>query len=101
REEGTLRSYRGHRAGEDVLSAVGEQDLTAHVNFSRLGSAVEATGMRVIGVEDQHDFVMRAGRGLLEEREGVADAGFAKQFQTLMHPGMMGRVFKVARFEKG
>jgi SAM-dependent MidA family methyltransferase len=34
---GTLMSYRGHTAREDVLENPGEQDITAHVNFTALG----------------------------------------------------------------
>ena len=33
---GTLMSYRRHVAREDVLENPGEQDITAHVNFSAL-----------------------------------------------------------------
>ena len=33
---GTLMAYSEHRATEDFLRAPGEQDLTAHVNFTAL-----------------------------------------------------------------
>ncbi|MEM8954760.1 MAG: SAM-dependent methyltransferase [Verrucomicrobiota bacterium] len=98
RVDGTLRCYSTHRAGDDPLASVGGQDITAHVNFTLLERAALAAGLGEMGLTDQHDFVVNAGRELLRAREGVADAAFAKQFQTLMHPGMMGRVFKVARF---
>src|ERR1700747_3476574 len=33
---GTLLAYHNHRASEDFYSSPGEQDLTAHVNFTAL-----------------------------------------------------------------
>ena len=36
RARGTLRAYSKHHARTDLLEAVGEQDITAHVNFSLL-----------------------------------------------------------------
>ncbi len=33
---GTLLAYENHRASENFLRAPGEQDLTAHVNFTAL-----------------------------------------------------------------
>ena len=33
---GTLLAYEGHRASEEFFRAPGEQDLTAHVNFTAL-----------------------------------------------------------------
>jgi len=43
---GTLMSYRRHTAREDVLEDPGGRDITAHVNFSALEAAGEATGLR-------------------------------------------------------
>ena len=34
--QGTLMTYRAHRADEDVLASPGERDITAHVNFTAL-----------------------------------------------------------------
>ncbi len=39
---GTLLAYRNHRANEDFYASPGEQDLTAHVNFT----AMETWGQR-------------------------------------------------------
>ena len=41
RTRGTLRAYFRHHVSDDVLANVGEQDLTAHVNFSCLQTAGE------------------------------------------------------------
>ena len=93
--EGTLRCFSGHRADDDPFTGVGERDISAHVNFSRMAREAAELGLEVAGFVDQSHFLVGAGRVLLEEREGKSDAVFARQFQTLAHPGMMGRVFKV------
>jgi len=41
---GTLLAYRRHRASEDYYAAPGEQDLTAHVNFTALIFGEDAAG---------------------------------------------------------
>lgn len=69
--EGTLMSYRRHRALEDVLEAPGETDITSHVPFSALIEHGEACGLETLRLE-------RLGRMLLEA--GEAD-GFAEALQ--------------------
>src|SRR5437867_6801843 len=49
RPAGTLLAYHRHQASEDVLRRVGEQDLTAHVNFSALEDAGAAAGLGTAG----------------------------------------------------
>lgn len=104
RTSGTFRCYRDHRASEDPFEAPGELDITAHVDFSRLRAAGEAAGLTWEGLTDQHHFLTEAARPWLLSLEGSApDRGVAKrlrQFQTLTHPGMMGRQFKVASFRR-
>jgi len=109
RREGTLRCYREHRAADDPFADVGETDITAHVNFSRLvewagDHGLRATAAAAHGTVDQHDFLTRMAVDWLKEIERrtadgtpmpASDQARVRQFQTLTHPGMMGRVFKV------
>lgn len=106
RHEGTLRCYREHRATDDPFAAVGKTDITAHVNFSRLRDWAHEAGLKAAAdtVVDQHDFLTHAAVGWLQEIErstmdgaplSESDQARVRQFQTLTHPGMMGRVFKV------
>ncbi len=106
RREGTLRCYREHRATDDPFAGVGETDITAHVNFSRLAEWAGECGLGATaaqGTVDQHDFLTRVAVDWLKALErGTADGtpmsatdqARVRQFQTLTHPGMMGRVFK-------
>src|SRR4029077_5610013 len=43
---GTVMAYRQHSANPDPYEAPGEQDLTAHVNFTALAAAAEENGMQ-------------------------------------------------------
>src|SRR5262249_40989959 len=45
RQQGTLRAYREHRLGLAILESPGEQDLTAHVNFSAIRETGETAGL--------------------------------------------------------
>ena len=60
RHRGTLMAYRHHSASPDPYQAPGEQDLTAHVNFTALAAACEQAGMQVrkaahaIAIPDGH-----------------------------------------------
>lgn len=59
---GTLMSYRRHRAIDDVLARPGEQDITAHVNFTDLQIAAEHAGFELVRSESLASMLLRAGR---------------------------------------
>lgn len=105
RRKGTLRCYDAHRAGEDPFASPGQQDITAHVDFTRVAEAAERAGLRMAGFTDQHHFLIEAARPWLLSIEGQApDAATAKrlrQFHTLTHPSLMGRQFKVMELRRG
>jgi len=95
RREGTLRAYFRHHPAGDLLANVGEQDLTAHVNFSAIQSAGEACGLATESFSTQSQFLTR----ILEKAAGDPSFGDwaarARQFQTLTHPEHLGRAFRV------
>jgi len=104
---GTLLAYHRHGTNQDYLERVGEQDLTAHVNFSALEDRARELGLSVLGFTTQDRFLI--GNGLLEafEQTGSAeDLAAARvkqrlQAMALIHPGSMGRRFKVLLLAKG
>src|SRR5262245_50696601 len=61
RLDGTLLAYHRHRAHERVLDRPGEQDLTAHVDFSALRRAGEAAGLRTAAFTTQRELLSRLG----------------------------------------
>ena len=60
RQQGTLRTYRGHHLGPDPLLEPGETDITLDVNFTALIAVAESCGAAV-ALERQDDFLSRWG----------------------------------------
>ncbi len=96
RREGTLRAYHRHRVSPDLLAHVGEQDLTAHVNFSELQSAGEAAGLKTEAFVTQAKFLTQIAGKIWQAPQtfGEWTAVHTRQFQTLTHPEHLGRPFK-------
>jgi SAM-dependent MidA family methyltransferase len=93
---GTLRAYHQHRVSDDLLANVGEQDLTAHVNFSAIQAAGEAAGLTTESFQTQSQFLTRILGGAVKEKPFASlDARQVRQFQTLSHPEHLGRAFRV------
>jgi len=101
RHRGTLMAYRHHSASPDPYQAPGEQDLTAHVNFTALAAACEQAGMKCEKLLTQAQFLMGIG-----ENNQFADAfedcripqeraKVAFQLKHLVTPAGMGENFQV------
>jgi SAM-dependent MidA family methyltransferase len=93
---GTLMCYRQHLAVEDPYECIGQQDITAHVNFSDL---MDEPSLETIAFTTQRDYLVRLG--ILAEIERLATAGDAASMQRLVRikklilPSAMGDRFKV------
>jgi SAM-dependent MidA family methyltransferase len=72
RMDGTLVCYRNHLASFDPYEDPGEQDLTAHVNFTSLRRVALEAGWRESWYGTQKRFLVEAG--LLERLIPHADA---------------------------
>ena len=90
RAAGTLRAYRQHQLVTDVLAHPGEQDITAHVNFSGIKRAGENAGLKTELFTTQEKFLAS-----IVPRMSDWNSKCARQFQTLTHPDHLGRAFKV------
>jgi SAM-dependent MidA family methyltransferase len=97
RKEGTLRAYHQHRPSGDVLANAGEQDLTAHVNFSALQSIGESCGLATESFSTQSQYLTRILEKTTRNKTpfGEWTSARARQFQTLTHPEHLGRAFRV------
>ncbi|MCI0402789.1 MAG: SAM-dependent methyltransferase [Acidobacteria bacterium] len=99
---GTLMGYRGHRAEENWLDAPGEQDLTAHVNFTALEERGRELGLEPLGYTTQASFLLALARACGVEELAAADQqGTRRQLIQLIHPEGMGETFKVLIQAKG
>jgi SAM-dependent MidA family methyltransferase len=104
---GTLLAYEKHRASENFFRAPGEQDLTAHVNFSALASCGSHAGLQRTGFTSQSNFLLS-----LERHSDFADLQSPAMtetqqtrarllFKTLIYPEGMGETFQVLIQHKG
>src|SRR5438552_1057543 len=107
RHRGTLMAFRQHSATANPYEAPGEQDITAHVNFTALAAAAEQNGMQVQPLLTQSQFLMGIGEQnqlpdafedcrLAQERAKVA-----LQLKHLVTPAGMGESFHVLVATKG
>ena len=108
---GTLTTYSRHGvagppaagAPPEWLDRPGEQDMTAHVDFTSVRNAGETEGLKVLGFLDQTYFLM----GLMDLRALEAPASSVDQvkqrlgLKTLLLPGGLGSTMKVMIFGKG
>ena len=98
RLEGTVRAHRGHRVTDDPFAAVGEADLTAHVDFGALRQAGEAAGLTFAGLTTQGALLASLDMGDLLVGLGRDPATTAAEYVAaqaatirLIDPGGMGR----------
>lgn len=104
---GTMLAYAHHRVSEDFLHAPGEQDLTAHVNFTALDLAGRDSGLTVTGTVSQMEFLIALGRAnefadLYEPGSGEVERVRARLLlKTLINPEGMGETFNIFVQHKG
>jgi SAM-dependent MidA family methyltransferase len=61
RPNGTIRAFGGHMVSSDVLSGVGERDITSHVDFDALERQAVASGFDVAGRRRSNEFLLACG----------------------------------------
>lgn len=97
RAAGTVSAYQQQHLSADLLAQPGEQDLTAHVNFTTLQAAGERVGLRTAELCTQARFLTPIAEATWQAPAEFPpwDAGRVRQFQTLTHPEHLGRAFRV------
>ncbi|NEO48758.1 MAG: class I SAM-dependent methyltransferase [Moorea sp. SIO4A3] len=63
RDQGTLQCYYRHRHHNNPYSYIGEQDITAHVDFTALERQGDLCGLGKVGFTKQGLFLMALGLG--------------------------------------
>jgi SAM-dependent MidA family methyltransferase len=104
---GTLLAYRNHTVSENLLDVPGEQDLTAHVNFTALDLWGRRAGLVRTGLVTQSEFLVALGRGnefadLYNPGESEMEKLRARLLlKNLIHPEGLGEKFQVLIQHKG
>lgn len=79
RLNGTLAAYRAHGKNHDWYDRVGEQDLTADVDWTAVALAAESAGLETLGLVTQRRFL----------------AAFGVDEDELLNPARLGTAFQV------
>ena len=106
RNGGTLMCYHKHHLNTDPFQAIGEQDITAHVNFSALCHWGLQNGVACCGITSQANFLLGLGfKDYFREQENSVGniLESAKKEAFLTHALLidMGSRFKVLIQQKG
>jgi SAM-dependent MidA family methyltransferase len=100
RKDGSLLCYFQQSTDEDPFTRVGEQDMTAHVDFSSLAAVGEEQGLHMTGFTNQMSFLMGLG---VEEMMAELEPD-SPEFRAAIHllkPNGMGTTFKVLVQHRG
>jgi SAM-dependent MidA family methyltransferase len=100
RKHGTFLCYFQQLTGDVPYVRIGEQDMTAHVDFTSLATVGAAAGLSLTGFTNQMSFLMGLG---LDEMIGQLDPEsleFGAAIQ-LLKPDGMGRTFKILVQHRG
>jgi len=105
RAAGTLMCHSRHTAHADVFRAPGEEDLTAHVDFSAAAQSAREGGLEVLGYATQAQFLVNAGitdvLGEANVEHALHYAPLAAEANRLLSPAEMGELFKVLAVGRG
>jgi SAM-dependent MidA family methyltransferase len=107
RHLGTIMAYRQHSASPNPYEAPGEQDITAHVNFTALAAVAEQIGIHAHKLLTQSQFLLGIGEAN-QFADAVEDcrlpqerAKVALQLKHLVTPAGLGETFHVLVASKG
>lgn len=102
RNQGTLMCHYQHQAHTNPLLHPGEQDITAHVDFTHVAEAGHKAGFHIAGYTNQASFLLANGLlSLINDLDNEQELFQAKQaIKQLTHPSEMGELFKVIALTK-
>jgi SAM-dependent MidA family methyltransferase len=102
RLKGTFKCIHKHSINDDPYINIGEQDITAHVDFSNLIRTGESLGLKKVKYDTQGQFLIDWGiLDLMMRESGQENAsGFVENskniaIKNLFLPGSMGNSFKI------
>lgn len=98
RHQGTLMCHYQHKAHTNPLLNPGQQDITAHVDFTHVADAAHHAGFHVAGYSNQASFLLSNGLlNLVDNEQALCQRQAVK---TLLQPDEMGELFKVMALTK-
>lgn len=101
RNRGTLLCYHEHEVNDNPYQFVGEQDITAHVNFTALRLQGDEAGLRTVGYCPQGTYLISLGIDEVLQELDEQDAFAAARIKNLILPDGLGESHKVLMQYKG
>ncbi len=104
RRAGTLMCYYRHTVNENPYGHIGEQDITAHVNFSALSHWGSIYGLQCAGFTNQAHFLQALGLAAdLKKKETEISPSDHRETEKLIYTFLidMGTKLKVLIQQKG
>lgn len=90
-----------HKVHANPLINPGEQDITAHVDFTQIAEAAHQAGFHIAGYTNQASFLLANGLlGLLDTLDNKQQIQTKQAIKQLTHPSEMGELFKVIALTK-
>ncbi|AJI53983.1 class I SAM-dependent methyltransferase [Francisella philomiragia] len=103
RSMGTLACYHQHKVNFDPFINIGEQDITAHVDFTTVAEAATETGFQLDGYITQANFLKKAGIAnvfddVSKNLKSKDQLRYANDIKELLLNDKLAEVFKVISF---
>lgn len=101
RHQGTLMCHHRHKSHSNPYLHLGEQDITAHVDFSCVAESAHDVGFEIKGYTTQASFLL--ANGITTTPEGISEQDRFTSNQAIKKltlPHEMGELFKVIALGK-
>jgi len=95
---GTARAYHRHTQSNDLLAQPGEQDLTCHICWDWLSTALNDAGFTDTRVDSQESFWVRQAERYIAQTISAEAARLSPRklaLMQLLHPAHLGQKFQV------
>lgn len=108
RSRGTLLCYHRHQTEENPYIRLGQQDITAHVDFTTLMKKGEEIGLQTRWFGEQYRFLLSAG--IVDEIQEIQQSDASDEYKLklrlalkklIMPEGGMGDTFRILIQSKG
>lgn len=101
RNRGTLLCYHEHEVNDNPYQLIGEQDITAHVNFTALRLQGNEAGLHTVGYCPQGTYLISLGIDEVMQELGEQDVFASARIKNLILPDGLGESHKVLMQYKG
>jgi SAM-dependent MidA family methyltransferase len=102
--DGTLLCYHRHAKSANPYANIGDQDITAHIEFTSFIEHGKKLGLEPVTFTDQSHYLLQIGESEIAEiveRTAGQPSKERAAIHQLIHPELMGRTFKVLVQKKG